>query len=354
MRSLRKGMLIVGAMAVFVASADIEWLEKDYDFGLMKEIAGPRTGYGRFVNLGPDTTVINKVRPSCGCTSAEYTDDLIAPGDTATISFTYNPAGRPGRFEKTVKVYVGERNELHSIGICGTVIGAPASLSQDYPVENGRMRLSSDKLDMGKVEHGFSTYEFLKGYNQSADTIHPFAELDSRVLSAVMSSESVPPGDIFSISFYFNSRLDGQLGASVVPVAVYSDADKSERIDVQVLTEVVPHAAKLTDEQLSKAPKLYLAETRVELPAADKRVKFKFPIENQGVEDLLVQRVYSRSEAVKITKMPTKLKSGRSAYVEGEVDLGKIATSAYGVIVEIITNDPRVPVDQVRLSGVKN
>jgi hypothetical protein len=62
-------------------------------------------------------------------------------------------------------------------------------------------------------------------------------------------------------------------------------------------------------------------------------------------------RVYSRSDAVKINKIPTKLKSGKSAYVEGTIDLSKISASAYGIIVEIITNDPRIPVGEVRVSG---
>jgi hypothetical protein len=226
-------------------------------------------------------------------------------------------------------------------------------LSVDYPVEQGRLRLSSDKVDLGKVEHGYSNYVFLKGYNQSADSIHPMAEYDSKTLSVVMSSETVPPGDTFSVSFYFNSRLDNQLGAEVVPVSLYADTDKSERIDVSVLTEVVPHAAKLTDEQLAVAPQLSLSEPRIEVATAKRnsKVKFRFPISNSGAEELQVMRVYSRSDAVKINKIPTKLKSGKSAYVEGTIDLSKISASAYGIIVEIITNDPRIPVGEVRVSG---
>jgi hypothetical protein len=343
----------MAVVAAVPAVADIQWLERDYDFGLMKEVAGPKTGHARFVNLGPDTTIINRVRPSCGCTGAEYTEGEIAPGDTAVVSFTYNPAGRPGRFEKTVKVYTGVNNDLTVINICGTVIGAPASLAADYPVEQGKLRLSSEKVDLGKVEHGYSNYVFLKGYNQSADSIHPMAEYDSKTLSVVMSSETVPPGDTFSVSFYFNSRLGNQLGVEVVPVAVYADADKSDRIDVAVLTEVVPHAAKLTEQQLAVAPQLSLPEPRVELATANhgSKVKFRFPIANAGVDELQVMRVYSRSDAVKITKIPTKLKSGKSAYVEGIVDLSKISAPAYGVVVELITNDPRIPIGEVRVSG---
>ena len=83
----------------------IEWLSTSYDFGTFKEAEGPQTGCVRMVNHGPDETVINRVKSTCGCTVAEYTDGIIAVGDTAEVRFTYDPAGRPGRFSKSIKVY---------------------------------------------------------------------------------------------------------------------------------------------------------------------------------------------------------------------------------------------------------
>ena len=146
--------LAIAALLPLAASAQLEWLATDYDFGTMKEIAGPKTGSVRFVNRGDKPVVINQVRPSCGCTGADYTEGQIAPGDTATVSFTYNPKGRPGRFEKTVKVYVGEDNERTAIKIRGTVIGAPETLQTSYPVEVGPLRLSQRILTAGDVRYG--------------------------------------------------------------------------------------------------------------------------------------------------------------------------------------------------------
>ena len=112
--------------------ADVVWLEKDYDFGLMKEEAGPRTGSVRLVNTGPEPVVITGARPSCGCTGVAYPEDPIEPGDTVNFSFTYNPLGRPGKFAKSIRVYIGDF-DMATIRIRGNVLGTPESLTTLYP-----------------------------------------------------------------------------------------------------------------------------------------------------------------------------------------------------------------------------
>ena len=73
--------MLLALLVPAVARGEIVWLEKEYDFGLMKEEAGPKTGSVRLVNTGPEEAVITGARPSCGCTGVAYPDDPIAPGD---------------------------------------------------------------------------------------------------------------------------------------------------------------------------------------------------------------------------------------------------------------------------------
>ena len=115
---------MLAGLAVMQASGEVRWLETKYDFGLMKEAAGSEA-----VN-------VLDAKPSCGCTGATYPQDPVMPGDTAVITFTYDPAGRPGRFDKTIKVrFDNGRREV--IRIVGNVLGTPESLAQFYPVEAG-------------------------------------------------------------------------------------------------------------------------------------------------------------------------------------------------------------------------
>ncbi|MDE6772243.1 MAG: DUF1573 domain-containing protein, partial [Muribaculaceae bacterium] len=145
---------LLAVMMTATAVAEIKWLEKTYNYGVIKEADGPATGSVRFVNNGPDATYISRVRPSCGCTGASYTQDMLQPGDTATITFTYNPAGRPGKFDKTVKVYVGKDSSLTSVRITGTVIGDDSTLESHFPIETGDLRTESVSFPVGEIKRG--------------------------------------------------------------------------------------------------------------------------------------------------------------------------------------------------------
>lgn len=191
------------------AWADVELLQPEYDFGVMKEAAGPQTGRSYVVNKGTNPVVISQVRPSCGCTGADYQDGPIAPGDTAWITYTYDPAGRPGRFEKTVRVIMkssDDSTQTKLIRIKGTVLGKPESLAKYYPIELGSVRLTEQKILFGNLRMGGARHFFVKAYNQSTDTIYPKATCPDKAMDVTALPEAVGPGDIATVSLYLNTR----------------------------------------------------------------------------------------------------------------------------------------------------
>lgn len=68
--------------------------------------AGERvTGSFRFTNAGSNDLVIYEVSTSCGCTVVDYPRSAIAPGESSTISLTYDSDGASGmRISKEVVV----------------------------------------------------------------------------------------------------------------------------------------------------------------------------------------------------------------------------------------------------------
>lgn len=343
--------------AVAVASGQLRWLSTEYDFGTWREASGPRTGVVKAVNQGPDTVIITRVKPSCGCTAAEYDHDPIAPGDTTTVSFTYDPARRPGTFAKTVRVYIAGQDNPTIIHIRGTIVGTPASLAVDYPVEFGALRLATDRVVLPATPYGKNSYGVLRGYNQSDDTVRMALAVhgSSDALTADMATKDVPPGEVFAISFCLNGA--GALpGLNSYKVDVCGQSHGKDCYIVGVDGEVQAPVARMTAEQLASAPRLYLPATLVEMPApkaGKNTVRFRFKVENNGKTPLTFTRVYSRSDAVRILSQPTVLKPGKHAEITGEVRLNHIeeGVDAYGIDVEMVTNDPHTPVTTVRLAG---
>lgn len=77
-----------------------------YDFGDIystTEIPGRFT----FTSTGTEPLVIERVNPTCGCTSAnkdELRNSTWEPGEGASIEFSYSPAQKPGTQTKTINV----------------------------------------------------------------------------------------------------------------------------------------------------------------------------------------------------------------------------------------------------------
>lgn len=70
-----------------------------------KVIEGEEYKYDyKFTNTGKSNLVIYSVKPSCGCTATASSSENLAPGETATITATFNSQGRPGIQSKTITV----------------------------------------------------------------------------------------------------------------------------------------------------------------------------------------------------------------------------------------------------------
>lgn len=356
---IRSGLLSLIACICVLSSSEVaarvKWLEKEYNFGVIKEGDGMVTGRVRMVNEGSEATFIGRVRPSCGCTGATYTSGSIEPGDTATITFTYNPLGRPGKFDKTIKVFTGKDNDLTVIRITGTVVGSEATLASAYPVECGSLRLESKIVAGGEIKRGSSRHLFLNAYNQGADSIRPTWVCKSPHLSVDVAPRTIPPGDIATFGFYL--RTDGveTSGPIEIPVRINAGENSKDYITLTVNAVIVPDTRNMSVEELEKGGRAYLVPEFVDFgEVAGKGGKdFVFEILNEGESDLKVDRVFSRSGKVTLTSVPKKVKPGKKGKVKGRLDIGALPEGAFRVNVEVVTNDVIHPVRVANLVGIK-
>ena len=95
--------------------------EEQFDFGTIKEADGPVTHAFTLKNVGNAPLVITRASASCGCTKPKFSTEPIAPGKSSKIEVTYNPAGRPGQFVKTVAVYSNGKEGAFILRIKGVV-----------------------------------------------------------------------------------------------------------------------------------------------------------------------------------------------------------------------------------------
>lgn len=341
------------------AGADnLRWLATEYDFGTIREESGKAHGRVQFVNEGPEATIIQRVKSTCGCTGVGHTEGIIAPGDTATVWFDYNPTGRPGRFLKHVKVYTGVDNDLTSIAIKGTVIGAPQSLNSKYPVTAGALRLSSDVIPMGKTVWGTARHEYIHGYNQSGDTLRLSWRDVPPYISLGASSLEVAPGDLFTLSAYMNTRDGAETGSLNVPFTLTATGGgQTHEVKVSVTADIVPDTSGYTEQQLREAPSASVFPTIIDLGevSGDKKLPIEFAVKNEGKNPLSVKRVHCPTlpSLLKVKSMPRTLKPGEWKQVKGSVDPAALPDGMFKIAIETVSDDPLHPTRTVYLIGTK-
>ncbi len=122
-------------------AGDLVFETKSHDFGSFSEDGDNPTCHFRFTNRGKKMIAIARVQTTCGCATADYTRQPILPGKSGTISITYNPKGRPGRFSRSVLVSIAGIKENVKLTISGMVIPGAERKDKRFPYVIGDLQL---------------------------------------------------------------------------------------------------------------------------------------------------------------------------------------------------------------------
>jgi hypothetical protein len=91
-----------------------------FDFGKIKQ-GQPVSHEFKFTNTGKVPMIITNVTASCGCTTPDWTKDIIPPGGAGFVKATYNAAS-PGAFNKSVTVTANVETGYFQLFVKGEVV----------------------------------------------------------------------------------------------------------------------------------------------------------------------------------------------------------------------------------------
>jgi hypothetical protein len=129
-----KKILLVCAVILgfaFTASAQdsekpvFKFNEEKHDFGKIPQ-GTPVTTVFEFTNVGKEPLILTDVRPTCGCTIADFTKTPVKAGEKGTIKITYN-AAVAAPFNKPIVVTSNASIPQKTLNIVGEVVAKPAS-----------------------------------------------------------------------------------------------------------------------------------------------------------------------------------------------------------------------------------
>ncbi len=330
------------------AQASVDWNELVHDFGAIAERDGNVTCDFQVKNSGIVPVAIVSARASCGCTTPKFSTSPILPGETSTVEVTFDPIGRPGRFDKKVKVDIStggdDQNISTSLRIKGVVVGDGATITQRYPQGEGPMRLRSTVAAFGSVKNTRHGSAMIEAYNNSKDTIWPHWEgLPEYITVRLNGALFIAPAEQRTIMLSFDGLNAPDYGLVTSTFTLYPDRGESNPITIDAVAMVQEDFSMMTPTAKAKAPVVATESGTIEYGTISRDgglVTGSISIYNRGDNPLLIRRAYSNDPGVvSVTVTPEKVKKNKAATLTVTVDPTQLPSELLNARISVITND---------------
>lgn len=354
-----KKMLLMSVLLFSIAAMAqqpvITFNKTTHDFGKINESDGRVTTIFEFKNEGMSPLVLSNVRASCGCTSPKWTREPIEPGQSGQITVTYNPSGRPGRFQKTVTVTSNAMEATTKLYIKGEVIPKPAKQEDQYSIKMGNLSLKRKNINFGSVRKGAPKQVSIEYANTTQETltVELLYNTDETYLKTWVSMPSLAPGQTGKIDLTLSTQecpIYGPLESKLY-VKVNGKRVLTDEYAIIIKANIVEDFTKMTAEEMQLAPITEVATTLdLGVVKAGKKVNSKVVLGNVGVNPLYIRRVYSNDK--NLTTLPPKsaIKGGKKGEIKLELNTQNMSSAQYSREVIIITNDPKRSVVKVKVN----
>ena len=316
----------------------------------------------RVTNTGSAPLLIVKAQAGCGCTGIDYPEQPIMPGDTATVSLSYNPSGRPGQFTKQAIIFTNTDTKRTILEISGNVIPTDATLNKEYPIKAGNLRISQRDIPFGELIKGKGSTQYLSAYNASTDTLLVTVTGAKQHIRPAVVPDTVPPARVTALTVHYVSRYAPLWGLNVDTLTLESrplspaSAEGKGSADIHVMAQVMEDFDNLTDKQRADAPVIAVdCDERLDFGTmkAGEVVTRSFTITNKGKERLAIRRLWvPQGEGITLKADRQEVKRGKKATVTVTVDTACQQENLLNVPLTLLSNDPDNPRVTIRLVGI--
>lgn len=334
--------LLPAALHIY-AQPVAQYATDEHDFGMLTwHVPGLTTFY--VTNVGNSDLYINNVRTDCGCTAVTWTHDPIRPGETGSVSATYD-SELLGHFHKSIAVYTNASDEPAYLGLKGQVVIRKKEYSGEFPYQIDDIYLNTNELEFDDVYRGDTPQEEIIILNTSKEPYSPELMHLPKYLTAEADPKVLRPGRVGRIRVTLDSEHLHNMG--LTQTQVYLSRFPGDRVnkdnEITVSATLLPEF-DLTPEEMDRIPVAVIDSTNINLGSlgGKKRVRGQLTLSNDGKSPLVIRtlQVYNPGIGVKL---------GKRRIAPGESTKLKITVSADSQHfrgrrrVLLITNDPNHP-----------
>ena len=316
----------------------------EHDFGKFREEAGKQTYDFVVMNTGNQPLVIQNIVASCGCTTPEWTKNPIAPKGTGKITAIYDPANRPGPFNKTLSVYTNSKPEITVLVIKGEVLPHEKTVEELFIFPVGPVRFESNHLAFTNVKKNEKKIRTMQVINTSSEPAKIEFDNIPQHLALKANPLTLKPGQKGLIEGTYDATKNQAWGYTTDMVKIKINGELNQNVYYAVSANLVEDFSRLSKDDLANAPLFNIESKTVELGkipgSTPKDVEFKFT--NSGKSDLIIRYIKASCGCTAVQQgiQGQGIKPGESSSIKAVFNSGsykgKVTKAIY-----VYSNDPK-------------
>ncbi len=206
------------ALNAALAQGKLNFVKDNHDFGEVPE-GKVATHEFEFVNTGNQPLVISNVQASCGCTTPFWTKEPVMPGKKGSVKASFNSAGRPGNFSKSVTVTSNATEPTKVLTFKGTVVGKDQmpTVTEEQKKNSATITYDRTTLNLGRLEVGQSTTARFNVTNTGKSNLEIFDARTTVIYGSTwrLSKPTLKPGESATLEVTMAPRQKGELNETI-------------------------------------------------------------------------------------------------------------------------------------------
>jgi|JI9StandDraft_2_1071091.scaffolds.fasta_scaffold33458_2 hypothetical protein len=328
----------------------LQFKEESFDFGKVIEKEGPVTHVFEFTNTHSKPVKILGVKPSCGCTTPDWSKEEIQPGNSGFIKAEFNPKGRPGFFNKTLTVTTDAERSQVILQIKGSVVSDIKKIASQFDGARGSWRVKSSSLNLGKVfiknEYVVREFQLMNGGKKAVSYLGTYD--GPTYIRVNVEPKVLQPGEIGIIRIGYNGKLRNAYGFQSDNVVIHTDDESQPAKSFDVLATLEDFFPELTPQEAAKAAKLQLNQTALDFGRIkqNQATTREVTVTNLGQSLLELRSIQGNCTCIVTEADKRSLKAGQSATIRISFN-PQDRKGTQQKAVTIYSNDPKDPVQRI-------
>lgn len=352
-------MRIASFLLVFLAlttyaqiSEPLIFNEKAHDFGSIQESGGNvATEFSFLNNTGRPIRIVD-VRPSCGCTTPDWTREAIAPGKSGVIKASFDPRGKIGYFNKSITVTTDYSGAPITLQIKGNVETKAVAPVISFDVSNGSIKTKVSTFNMGKIfinrDNGFRAFDIIN----AGKTPITIKEYKAPAYIKIQHPDVLNPGEATMIKIFYDAKAKGTYGFASDNIELITDDPESATKAYAVFVTIEEYFPPITTEAVAQAPILRMEGQDIKFGEMFETgiLQREVIIRNNGKSNLSLRALQPNCACMTAESDKNDLKPGEA----GKIKISFTPKGRSGIqnkSIAVYSNDPRNPVQRITLSG---